>query len=59
MSAKKSFDWTTAAAYVIVALIFVAIAVIVFLIRLWITGGDIGCVFSQDPALCVSVKGIR
>lgn len=58
MSSRRPFDWTTAAAYVIVTLIFVAIAVIVFLIRLWITGGDVGCVFSQDPALCVSVKGI-
>lgn len=59
MSSRKPFDWTTAAAYVIVALIFIAIAAGVFLIRLWITGGDVSCAFSPDPALCTAVKSVR
>lgn len=59
MSARKPADWTTAAAYIIVTLIFVAIAAAVFLIRLWITGGDVSCVFSPDPALCTAVKSVR
>lgn len=27
-------------------------------IRLLITGGDWGCVFAQDPGLCVAVKQV-
>lgn len=59
MSARKRFDWADAAVYVIVALLFVAIAAAVFLIRLWITGGDVSCAFSPDPALCAAVKSVR
>lgn len=34
------------------------LAAVVFGIRFWIAGGDIGCVFSADPALCIAVKGV-
>lgn len=27
-------------------------------IRLMIAGGDVGCVFSQDPAICAAVKSV-
>ncbi len=59
MSGQKSFDWTTPLAYAVVILIVLAIVALVFLIRLGITGGDMTCVFAQDPALCVAVKDIR
>lgn len=45
-------------AYVILVFIFIAIFALVFGIRLVITGGDISCAFSPDPALCVAVKGV-
>lgn len=48
----------TVFAWVIVAFIFLAIAVVVFGIRLGITGGDVGCAFAQDPALCIALKGV-
>lgn len=56
MSTRAGFDWTGLLAWLIVALIFLAIAGGVFGIRLAITGGDLGCAFAQDPALCVAVK---
>lgn len=56
----RGFDSVSFLAYVIVGLIFLAIAAGVFGIRLAITGGDVGCAFAQDPALCVAVKeGVR
>ena len=27
-------------------------------VRLAIAGGDIGCMFAEDPALCAAVKGV-
>lgn len=42
--------------YAVVAIIALGIIGVVFGIRLAITGGDVGCVFSNDPALCVAVK---
>ncbi|KJL45608.1 hypothetical protein [Microbacterium trichothecenolyticum] len=42
--------------YVIVALFVIALILIVFGIRLFITGGDMGCAFANDPALCIAVK---
>lgn len=59
MSTKKPFDWSTPLAYLVAVLIFAAMFVIVFVIRLWITGGDVSCVFSPDPALCAAVKSVR
>ena len=32
---------------------------VVFGIRLLITGGDVGCTFSPDPALCAAVKDVN
>ncbi|MDQ1113988.1 hypothetical protein QE418_003436 [Microbacterium testaceum] len=42
-----------AAAWLLVAVIIA----IVLAVRVWIAGGDIGCAFSADPALCAAVKG--
>lgn len=41
---------------VLFVVVVLAIAAGVFGIRLAITGGDVGCAFAQDPALCVAVK---
>lgn len=38
--------------------IVILVVAAVFGLRLWIAGGDWGCMFSPDPALCVAVKGI-
>jgi len=46
-------------AKVVFALIILVIFVVAIGIRLAITGGDVGCAFAQDPALCVAVKGVR
>lgn len=60
MAARSRIDFAGVLAWLVVAVIFVAIAAGVFSIRLAITGGDVGCTFSQDPALCVAVKeGVR
>lgn len=54
MSRRGGFDWEKFWAGVIVtAVIVLAVG---FGVRLLITGGDVGCVFSQDPSLCVAVK---
>lgn len=57
--ASRRFDaMVSVFAWVIVAFIFVAICAVVLGIRLVITGGDIGCAFAQDPALCIALKGV-
>jgi len=57
MAGRKFDAMATMFAYVIAVLIFIAICAVVFGIRLFITGGDIGCAFAQDPALCIALKG--
>lgn len=58
MAGRKLDAMATVFAYVIVALIALAICAVVFGIRLVITGGDVGCAFAQDPALCIALKGV-
>jgi hypothetical protein len=53
---KKTFDALTT---VVGVLLVLAIIGGVFGIRLLIAGGDMGCVFSADPALCVAVKQLE
>lgn len=55
---RRSDRSTTVLAYIVTILVFVIIAAIALGIRLLIAGGDWGCAFSADPALCVSVKGL-
>ncbi len=55
---RRSDRSITVLTYVVAVLIFIAIAAIALGIRLLVAGGDWGCVFSADPALCVSVKGL-
>lgn len=59
MSARRGVVWENVLAYAIVIAIFIALAAVVFFIRVAITGGDVGCAFAQDPALCVAVKEMR
>ncbi len=40
------------------ALLVIVVLVIVVVVRLAITGGDVACLFSDDPALCAAVKGL-
>jgi uncharacterized protein YneF (UPF0154 family) len=40
-------------------IVVVLIVAVVFGIRFWIAGGDLGCTFSADPALCATVKGLN
>lgn len=41
------------------AWLLVAVIVLVVLgVRLLLTGGDVACVFADDPVLCAAVKGI-
>lgn len=56
MSRRGGFDWEKFWSGVIVIGIILGILAVAFSIRLLITGGDVGCIFSQDPALCVAVK---
>jgi hypothetical protein len=44
-------------AWVFIAAFVLALCAVTFGIRLAITGGDVGCAFATDPALCVAVKG--
>ncbi|MFB8191248.1 hypothetical protein ACFC14_18175 [Microbacterium sp. NPDC055988] len=44
-------------AWVFIVGFVIALCAVTFGIRLAITGGDVGCVFVTDPALCVVVKG--
>lgn len=55
---RRSDRSITMLTYVVAVLISVIIAAIVLGIRLLIAGGDWGCAFSADPALCISVKGL-
>ncbi len=59
---KKKIDWSDVGARVlaggIVLVSILAILAVVLGIRLWITGGDFGCIWAQDPALCVAVKSV-
>lgn len=43
---------------VVAILLIVAIAGAAFGVRSAVAGGDMGCLFAQDPALCVAVKGV-
>lgn len=45
-------------AYVIIVGLVILIFAVAFGIKLLVAGGDIGCAFSPDPALCVAVKGV-
>lgn len=56
MPTKKKRDWTDLLAKAIVVAFIIIVLAVAFVIRLWITGGDLPCVFSPDPALCAAVK---
>ncbi|AYD87390.1 hypothetical protein SEA_VALENTINIPUFF_96 [Microbacterium phage ValentiniPuff] len=50
-------DWSKFWAVVIVVLSLVLLFALLIGINWLRAGGDWGCVFSQDPSLCVAVKG--
>ncbi|GAB2701953.1 type IV secretory pathway TrbD component [Microbacterium marinum] len=56
MNARKTGPSADTLGLIAAIALFVVIAAIAFGIRFWITGGDFGCVFANDPALCVAVK---
>ncbi|WDH77920.1 hypothetical protein PTQ19_10340 [Microbacterium esteraromaticum] len=59
MTTHRKRESVDVMARVIVGVIILALVAGVVGVRLAITGGDVGCVFAQDPALCVALKGVE
>lgn len=47
-----SYKVVAAIIWTLIIVLFIGVAL---LIRLWISGGEWGCVYSADPQLCVAV----
>lgn len=45
--------------HVLGALVVLLIFAGAFAFRLWLGGGSIPCVFSEDPALCATVSSLK
>lgn len=43
---------------VLAVVFWVVVLAAAFAVRLWIAGGEVRCVFSEDPALCATVGEI-
>lgn len=54
---RRTAIWVNVVAVVVWVVFLAAILALAFGINLLITGGDLQCVFSTDPALCAAVKG--
>lgn len=54
---RKSIDWSGVAVFLLGALILAVFFVLILGIQWLRAGGDWGCMFTQEPQICVAIKG--